>query len=1255
MADSPSTAIPEAAKATSTTHPPVQDRNVAAEMESDRSSMLGERTVRAIGGGSPEAQPERFAGVLGQISGASQVGMIRQLQRSYGNSYVGSVIQAKLTVGQPGDVFEQEADQIADQVMRMPDLSSSNHELSFSSVHASTAQRKCMACEEEEEKLQRKENGSTAGNPATIPPVVHEVLSSPGQPLDPVTRAFMEPRFGQDFSQVRVRTDAAAAQSAREVNANAYTVGHNIVFGAGRFAPGTDEGQRLIAHELTHVVQQSGGDEIHPRLIPGKRDPSFGGQQAAEIAVEGGQQIPIRSATTSASALQRDAADDLADYGAHELDDYVAKNPSPYKHVIEVIHFWKARELDDNVAAAFTKLQSPAKLEDFAADKDKNGLAMLDVLYEAMITGSVTLFESLQAERILIAKAKTKSIGTEQYVAEAERIAELRHKASPAFSEDQKVSQIAEDLNVYVANNLYAHVIEVIHFWKARELDDNVAAAFVEQQSDAKLEDFAADKDKDGLTMLDVLYEAMITGDVSSFESLQAERILIAKAKQVTPEQKGIPPEQYVAEAERIANLRDVAEDTVEELVVDLVAAKTAHELNDDVAKQRYGDVIKKIQDLSANTVFDAGHEDNVASHFIELQTPARLEEFAVDDEGRAMLNVLYAAIITGDVTPFERLQAKRILEAKAKRSPRVPDEQQYLEQLKEERQYILPLRKQKLVSRFQYAIFTATLQPNGKVKVSYPGSVFWDSPMFKEDRKNLPAEYEGGKSGFELNPDQLVFLKLYDQQETLKPVRAIELIDYANDAQREVVSGAVKVFEVGLTLGFGGLGAFSGARAGTLAAEVELGEASVAALSLEKAVLWADRVAMALPVVSMVVNENRDWILEKFPNAGPVLLGVLDQANRLAEYYGWAQMTIDGARYLKSKLEPAVAAWRAEKATARELSSSQRKAFEGIDGAFENIQNDLSKAEIEAGNEAVKYVEEHPGVTEGKPGERSAPVDEQGKHHVKEVKEPGTGAVHCEYQSEPIEVPCPAPWTQEPQEEPKAKTGSDPKATEPKPTEPPIAAAPAVPLSPKEQTLQVLGDNLEKAKTQLNAAGQELKNLEKQGKDRSTPEHKAQQEKLTEALNDYVNARNLMEAERRAQGITPRQIYEHLRDRTPNAQMYRVAATKPSPYGPGVSPDHIIPVIDVAEIPGMERLPPNMQTEVANIPENTIGVDQRINSSKKDKLWSAEPGTSRYWEGHPDFGPIPDEVRRAMAQAEVQVRAALEKAVKDRLDKLGL
>jgi hypothetical protein len=88
---------------------------------------------------------------------------------------------------------------------------------------------------------------------------VSDVIASPGRPLDASTRSLMEPRLGHDFSQVRVHTDDRAAESARAVGANAYTAGNHLAFGAGKYAPGTQEGQQLMAHELTHVVQQDSG------------------------------------------------------------------------------------------------------------------------------------------------------------------------------------------------------------------------------------------------------------------------------------------------------------------------------------------------------------------------------------------------------------------------------------------------------------------------------------------------------------------------------------------------------------------------------------------------------------------------------------------------------------------------------------------------------------------------------------------------------------------------------------------------------------------------------------------------------------------------------------------------------------------------------------------------------------------------------------------------------------------------------------
>jgi hypothetical protein len=182
-------------------------------------------------------------------------------------------VQYKLTIGAFNDPLEDEADRVADHVLRMPDpdakLSSAAPQLS----------RKCGACEEEDKKLNAKPDGTLAQGDA--PPIVHEVLNSSGQFLDSATRAFMEPRFGYDFSRVRVHSDAAAQQSAHDVNANAYTVQNNIVFAAGQLAPGTREGQQLMAHELAHVVQQNGAPAVIQR---GPHDPDKPPSPAADRA-----------------------------------------------------------------------------------------------------------------------------------------------------------------------------------------------------------------------------------------------------------------------------------------------------------------------------------------------------------------------------------------------------------------------------------------------------------------------------------------------------------------------------------------------------------------------------------------------------------------------------------------------------------------------------------------------------------------------------------------------------------------------------------------------------------------------------------------------------------------------------------------------------------------------------------------------------------------------------------------------------------
>jgi hypothetical protein len=219
------------------------------------------------------------------------------------------VVQTRLTVNQPGDEYEQEADRVADSVMRMPEsyivgeTPRNDCATDLADVGSRHVQRACAACEDE--LLQRRAAdeiaGQTAGEERTIQTLSHpgamvwrqsiaeeeesvqakaaipsraahrvtgrdaalilQVKRGPAHTLPASVRQFMEPRFGHDFGRVRLHTDARASESARAVGARAYTLGSHVVFGQGQFQPSTERGRRLIAHELTHVVQQRRGAE----------------------------------------------------------------------------------------------------------------------------------------------------------------------------------------------------------------------------------------------------------------------------------------------------------------------------------------------------------------------------------------------------------------------------------------------------------------------------------------------------------------------------------------------------------------------------------------------------------------------------------------------------------------------------------------------------------------------------------------------------------------------------------------------------------------------------------------------------------------------------------------------------------------------------------------------------------------------------------------------------------------------------------
>jgi hypothetical protein len=220
-----------------------------------------------------------------------QANLVIQLQRIYGNSYVQNLLnshtlQAKLRVGSADDIYEKEADRVADTIQRQTE----EEELQMKS--APQVQRQV----EEEEEIQTKVTGTQSTGLGPLEESINEARSV-GQPLEETTRAALEPHFGYDFNEVRVHTGTEADRLSRQLGAEAFTTGKDIFFREGAYQPDSDSGRQLISHELTHVVQQGKGSSALER------------ESASSNRI-------IGEARVSVSAIQRQASVEAPPAGA---------------------------------------------------------------------------------------------------------------------------------------------------------------------------------------------------------------------------------------------------------------------------------------------------------------------------------------------------------------------------------------------------------------------------------------------------------------------------------------------------------------------------------------------------------------------------------------------------------------------------------------------------------------------------------------------------------------------------------------------------------------------------------------------------------------------------------------------------------------------------------------------------------------------------------------------------------------------------
>jgi hypothetical protein len=316
--------------------------------------------------------------------------------------------------------------------------------------------------------------------------------------------------------------------------------------------------------------------------------------------------------------------------------------------------------------------------------------------------------------------------------------------------------------------------------------------------------------------------------------------------------------------------------------------------------------------------------EDDIGAGLIARLGDASLDKLARSEAGRYALSLIYQAIITGDVSEFQRKHATRVLFAKARQD--TPEEFARLSQQRRngQRTRIFPIRYMR-VTGGDYAPPTARLLPNGYVRVRYPTSVL-HMDTFQQELRTLGNFFTG--EGEDVNVNEIVGIKDYESGGHIDYVPALALIDYANRAHQSTMGKILEVSAFAASFGLAG-----GAAAGGRAAAGEMG-----AVRFTSTAIWghrisqglrvADTIANVVGVAAFVIDENREWIVSKLGRAGRLLVKFADVANSAAAIYGLGRLTQIGVKFANDFRKAAVAA----RAEATKLNAAEAQLIQQID-----------------------------------------------------------------------------------------------------------------------------------------------------------------------------------------------------------------------------------------------------------------------------------------------------------------------------------
>lgn len=358
--------------------------------------------------------------------------------------------QTRLSLSEPGDKFEREADALAEQVC------GSGTKMNRASPTGANAFE--SNSKPERQTVQRLPSGSSSSSHPGAG--VQGVATSNGQPLDTGTLAFMQSRFGHDFSRVRVHTDGEAAVSAQAVNARAYTQGEHIVFGRGEYEPQTNEGRRVLAHELAHVIQQGGRADVLQRYPkgPGVIPPVM--EKRVDKALETMKLSSLNYEVAAANSIEGGAID----VASPDFVDTSQAPPQPISFSTAMTRkgSWERGEIPDMQLKAYlpgTQREMPIKkgMEAFTAQHgDYNGVIYLLADLHPDRLATVMLHETLHLNKPLAIPEGQAGADREHFISEIRSYyyAQYRNVADPQRRFELAVTDAEKDTQYLMNSNI---------------------------------------------------------------------------------------------------------------------------------------------------------------------------------------------------------------------------------------------------------------------------------------------------------------------------------------------------------------------------------------------------------------------------------------------------------------------------------------------------------------------------------------------------------------------------------------------------------------------------------------------------------------------------------------------------------------------------------------------------------------------------------------------------------------------------------